>query len=257
MDLVAAINNLHWDGPLRGRLAVIARNASPTEIEITVGLDDVSETLTIARPPQPHLPRDRDDAMQQILAAAKRIAAAEVVELMRRGPWLELRVPTLADETERANTAERELLFLRAGVAKAVGWEIGKPYRDAKLLAKLGVAIGQRDAALRALEPKTASNETDRAAFARIVAEVEQATGVDRRTILGKSRTASAVRARQAVWWLAREQTSLSYPEIGKLTRRDHTTVIAGVRRALRPDVLEIIKRVVDNCAPTQSEAVA
>jgi len=82
--------------------------------------------------------------------------------------------------------------------------------------------------------------------FNRIVADVSRVTGVHRLNIVGKSRTASTVCARQAVWWLMRVVSNASYPEIGRLTRRDHTTVLAGVRRADRPEVMAIINAVLE-----------
>lgn len=38
-------------------------------------------------------------------------------------------------------------------------------------------------------------------------------------------------RPRQIAYYLGREITGLSYPQIGRYFNRDHTTVIAGVRR--------------------------
>lgn len=41
-------------------------------------------------------------------------------------------------------------------------------------------------------------------------------------------------RARQVVYWLARETTVKSYPQIGQmLSGRDHTTIMCGVTRVL------------------------
>lgn len=36
--------------------------------------------------------------------------------------------------------------------------------------------------------------------------------------------------ARRVAYWLAKEYTTLSYPSLGRIFMRDHTTVIHGVR---------------------------
>ena len=61
-----------------------------------------------------------------------------------------------------------------------------------------------------------------------IVEEVAAQTGVPIRDILGRCRRADE--ARQLVMFVAR-RTGLSYPKIGHAMNRDHTTIIAGVKR--------------------------
>lgn len=46
-------------------------------------------------------------------------------------------------------------------------------------------------------------------------------------------RTRRIARARQIAYFLAREMTNASYPQIGRHFRRDHTTAISGRRRVL------------------------
>jgi chromosomal replication initiation ATPase DnaA len=48
-------------------------------------------------------------------------------------------------------------------------------------------------------------------------------------SVLGHSRNANVAAARQLLYWLLR-QDGLSYPKIGALVGRHHTTVIHGVR---------------------------
>ena len=57
--------------------------------------------------------------------------------------------------------------------------------------------------------------------------------------LLGKSRARHVVRARQAAAWALRECTDLSLVEIGKLLKRDHTTVMYAletIAREIRED---------------------
>jgi chromosomal replication initiation ATPase DnaA len=65
--------------------------------------------------------------------------------------------------------------------------------------------------------------------IARVVAAFYRISLQD---ILSDRRTADFVRARHVAFFLAKELTSRSYPEIGRqLGGRDHTTVLHGVRR--------------------------
>jgi chromosomal replication initiation ATPase DnaA len=58
---------------------------------------------------------------------------------------------------------------------------------------------------------------------------VAAAFNVDPDAVLGHSRAANVAAARQLLYWLLR-QDGLSYPVIGALVGRHHTTVIHGVR---------------------------
>lgn len=58
------------------------------------------------------------------------------------------------------------------------------------------------------------------------------ATGVPYSAITGRSRVGSVTRARQMAAWLARQCTVASLPAIGRVLRRDHTTVLHSVRVA-------------------------
>ena len=76
--------------------------------------------------------------------------------------------------------------------------------------------------------------KTDREQWLRyhrpMIVSTAGAFGVTFEMVLGRSRTFTVCRARDAVMTKLREQ-GLSYPEIGTLLGRDHTTVMAGVRR--------------------------
>jgi chromosomal replication initiation ATPase DnaA len=55
--------------------------------------------------------------------------------------------------------------------------------------------------------------------------------GVTLADVKGCRRFRSFVLARREVWAYLREECHLSYPVIGRLTRKDHSTIIAGLRR--------------------------
>lgn len=64
---------------------------------------------------------------------------------------------------------------------------------------------------------------------ADLVLRVCRARGVSLTTLKSKNRHASVVRARQEAMYLLRTHAALSYPEIGRLLNRDHTTCMYGV----------------------------
>lgn len=58
---------------------------------------------------------------------------------------------------------------------------------------------------------------------------------VDPDEVIGKSRAGvQLVEARQAIVWLLRQRFRLSYPQLGRLLDRDHTTMMASDRKVAR-----------------------
>jgi chromosomal replication initiator protein len=78
---------------------------------------------------------------------------------------------------------------------------------------------------------------------------VASAFGISRAELVGSSRAAAPLRARQVAILLTRESTSLSLPQIGRLYGgRDHSTVLNALRRietsiAADPDLADRIDR--------------
>jgi chromosomal replication initiation ATPase DnaA len=62
--------------------------------------------------------------------------------------------------------------------------------------------------------------------------EVCRRRAVTREEVCGRARTKAVAHARHEVWWHLRHHpnVSFSFKEIGRLFRRDHATVIHGVR---------------------------
>lgn len=63
-----------------------------------------------------------------------------------------------------------------------------------------------------------------------IIAAVGAHYGVPKIDIESDRREAKVVHARHVCFWLAKELTLLSYPQIGMAMRRDHSTVMHGVK---------------------------
>jgi chromosomal replication initiator protein len=67
-----------------------------------------------------------------------------------------------------------------------------------------------------------------------IRAAVVEFYGVDEVDFYTERRAGALREARQIAYWLAREYTKLSYPALGRIFCRDHTTVLYGVRQVDR-----------------------
>lgn len=70
--------------------------------------------------------------------------------------------------------------------------------------------------------------------FASIVSQVSEATGISESRIRSRQRTDEVVRAREAIFWIARETLAMTYNEIGRMHDSDHSTIILAVKRAIK-----------------------
>jgi chromosomal replication initiator protein len=81
------------------------------------------------------------------------------------------------------------------------------------------------------LVPSSSAAEPD--TVEEIQRRVAEAFGISRADLIGASRAATALKARQMAMLLTRELTDLSLPQIGRLYGgRDHSTVLNSLRRA-------------------------
>ncbi len=83
-----------------------------------------------------------------------------------------------------------------------------------------------------------------------VIAEAGALVGLSGTELLSRCRGRRHVVGRQLAMYALRELTPLSYPEIAKIFNRDHTTVIAGVRRvrgaiAASPDTADHINQLI------------
>ncbi len=65
-----------------------------------------------------------------------------------------------------------------------------------------------------------------------VIAEVGTASGISPEEMLGDHRQPHIVRARHEAMLAVRERLELSYPAIGEVFVRDHTTVMHGCQAA-------------------------
>lgn len=57
--------------------------------------------------------------------------------------------------------------------------------------------------------------------------------------LLSKNRHRHIAEARIVAYWLLRTRTELSFPEIGRVLGKDHTSVMSGVRKCVERRALE------------------
>lgn len=106
-----------------------------------------------------------------------------------------------------------------------------------KAAAEPGTPENPKPAPMPAQPPSPEADERQRLTRQRNITEsvifyMAGAAGVDRETFLNGPRKVNLTIHRHAAAWLIRETTSMSLPQIARrLGRRDHTTILAGLRR--------------------------
>lgn len=112
-------------------------------------------------------------------------------------------------------------------------------------------AIQRLEATLEELGARTRPDVLRGHRLARVVQLVAEEWGVCRDALAGENRAQRVVRPRQAVMLIAAQHCGWSTPRIGRALRRDHSTVIYGIRAAEAraaedPDYARRIGRVVE-----------
>lgn len=86
------------------------------------------------------------------------------------------------------------------------------------------------------------------ARLARVEEAIARAAGVTVERLNGQTRDRTSADARAAVWWIAYDHMHYTFPMIGKLYGRDHTTVMSAVKRMrskkASEKILEGVKKV-------------
>lgn len=103
-----------------------------------------------------------------------------------------------------------------------------------QLIARVPVVVEPLTVAASVEKPKR--NKVPRQLhWSRILLEVSQKHGIDEATLLGNSRFAHVVLARNEAMWRMRHEIivagkPMSFPQIGRRFGRDHSTIIHGVK---------------------------
>lgn len=107
-----------------------------------------------------------------------------------------------------------------------------RPYLDFETHARALAEAPRRShspfSATEAAPPPIPSNKADPFKVLRVVAHAYTLTVDD---LTGRDRHKNTAEARLVAYWLLRTRTSLSFPEIGRVLGKDHTSVMSGVRK--------------------------
>lgn len=71
---------------------------------------------------------------------------------------------------------------------------------------------------------------TPRSRLMSVVDQVADRHGITREQLMSRSHCRRYARPRQEAYWILRRETGLSFPVIGRLFERDHTTILFGYR---------------------------
>jgi hypothetical protein len=82
--------------------------------------------------------------------------------------------------------------------------------------------------------------------FQSIVKLVLDETRIDHREIWSQRRSPYLTHARFVIWALAKHFTELSFPTMGRLSKRCHTTVLHGVRNGVKLPLYEKLKKQIE-----------
>ncbi|NGP19318.1 helix-turn-helix domain-containing protein [Devosia aurantiaca] len=129
------------------------------------------------------------------------------------------RIWDLDDDARRIAFARRA----QRGARKALGQRGRPPKTKPQLVAPVARA--------QVPQPVPAEVQTYRPDSSRIVAEVAAEHGVAVKDILGRFRDSKVVTARHEAIWRIRQETRLSFPQIGQKFSRDHSTIIHGYKQ--------------------------
>lgn len=94
--------------------------------------------------------------------------------------------------------------------------------------------------------PGLVLNESGSVRWVRILHAVANHHQIDASEIMGKSRRRSVVMARFEVFYRLRVELAYSYPKIGKLMKKDHSTIVHGVNK-VRQKLLDDMSKMADD----------
>lgn len=100
--------------------------------------------------------------------------------------------------------------------------------------------IKRQQAIMAKFDPKrdyidvSAPADLGRATMREVIDATLRASGLTASELVGPTRYRRVMVVRHASWRVARKWTTCSLPQIGKLWRRDHTTIISGLKRVAK-----------------------
>ncbi len=145
-------------------------------------------------------------------------------------PDIELRIAILKRKSESMG------IYLPNDVLIFLGENLSKNVRQLegalKKLSAYSLITGEKitvETAERQLSDIISGTEPQSRKIDRIISMVSQHTGISEEEIKGKKRTKEIAMARHICIYMLRTQTELSFPSIGKIFGRDHSTIMYSI----------------------------
>ena len=106
--------------------------------------------------------------------------------------------------------------------------KISEVHRDLRQKAEV---VEREQRAAKLAEEVRVRREELQPRWKKIVNEVVKEHGIPFKILLSDRRSYPVIRARQECYWQLYTKTTMSMPAIGKVLKRDHTTVLYGIRK--------------------------
>ena len=160
-------------------------------------------------------------------------------------PDLELRIAIIKKKAEQAdiNLSDDVATFLAENLRSNIRQIEG----TIKKLSVIAFVEGRgitMDIAASCLQELTGGVVPTQVIIDKVFTCINKKYGIDRKTLVGKSRTKDVAFTRHIAIYLIREMTDMSYPSVGKIFDRNHSTVISSceiIEKKLSSDPLFLI----------------
>lgn len=160
-------------------------------------------------------------------------------------PDLELRIAIIKKKAEQADiTLSDEVATFLAENLRSNIRQIEGTIKKLSAIAFLEGKAITMDIAANCLQEFTGGVVPTQVIIDKIFTCIDRKYNIDKKTLIGKSRTKEVAFTRHIAIYLIRELTDMSYPSVGKIFDRNHSTVISSceiVEKKLSTDPLFLI----------------
>ena len=160
-------------------------------------------------------------------------------------PDLELRIAIIKKKAEQADiTLSDEVATFLAENLRSNIRQIEGTIKKLSVLAFVEGRAITMDIAASCLQELTGGVVPTQVIIDKIFTCIQRKYGIDKKTIVGKSRTKEVAFTRHVAIYLIHELTEMSYPSVGKIVDRNHSTVIASceiIEKKIATDPLFLI----------------
>ena len=160
-------------------------------------------------------------------------------------PDLELRIAIIKKKAEQADiTLSDEVATFLAENLRSNIRQIEGTIKKLSVIAFVEGKDITMDIAASCLQELTGGVVPTQVIIDKVFTCINKKYGIDKKTLIGKSRTKDVAFTRHLAIYLIREMTDMSYPSVGKIFDRNHSTVISSceiIEKKLSSDPLFLI----------------